>query len=237
MKLKLLVSSMLMTGALIGSGTASASAITFYNQTLAQFISDSGLGGVFDGDNDAKFTYSSSSADILANATHINVQLIENDLTTKDIYSAIFTFDPTFYQSFGGGYGGSAGFIEYTANAINNSPERFQTVRLDSNVQGQHVGGLDELALKSVYDSSGTLLLPQLVSNAGSPDGPYSFSPQSSIRVIDSLNAKTGVIYNVSNQFTVAVPEPMTLVMLGLGLIGFGYSRRHVLSDVNGMSA
>ena len=63
------------------------------------------------------------------------------------------------------------------------------------------------------------------------------FSPQSSIRVIDSLNAKTGVIYNVSNQFTVAVPEPMTLVMLGLGLIGFGYSRRHVLSDVNGMSA
>ncbi len=34
-----------------------------------------------------------------------------------------------------------------------------------------------------------------------------------------------------------AVPEPMTLIMLGLGLLGFGYSRRYVSSDVKGLSA
>jgi len=55
--------------------------------------------------------------------------------------------------------------------------------------------------------------------------------------IINGLASYTPGVANNGAYLATAVPEPLTLVMLGLGLLGFGYSRRHVLSDIKGISA
>ncbi len=65
-----------------------------------------------------------------------------------------------------------------------------------------------------------------------------SYDPSNPYVDVSSLITQATGLNDAHVRFaSVSVPEPMTLIMLGMGLIGFGYSRRYVSSDVKGLSA
>jgi hypothetical protein len=230
MKIKLLASSLLMAGAMMASGTASAD--TIFSGTLAQWI---GQGTIRDNDNDMDIKWETASGDILANlgvwSNWIDVAMVEQEVGAVDYYSIEFAFNPDEGSPFAaqGGYSTNGGDFRYSLITVD-TDETINSVRLDSDV-------LDnvERITKDVYDKDpalgGTLLLPQLVSDSGVPDpndgSHYHFAPSSSVYVVDTLSANGGLIYSTSNQFDVeTIPEPMTLTLMGIGLAAFGARRR-----------
>jgi hypothetical protein len=257
MKIKLLISSLLMAGALMGSGTASAIPFTIASGTLSQWVAASGLTlglGVTQAAGDITYanhveatinpsTYLSGDLKTLAGAAdYITLAFSE---VTPNLYAMIYTFMTTpnpssattvspFFVN-GGGYTTNGGDIEYTLKSLN--ANLFNAVKLDSTVAINPA--VISTVNKDVYDFSGGSLLAALLSKSGAPDPLSSFAPftpSQSIFVRDTYNATGGIIASSQNQFT-TIPEPMTLIMLGIGLLGFGYSRRHILSDVKGLIA
>ena len=53
------------------------------------------------------------------------------------------------------------------------------------------------------------------------------FAPRGSVDVLSNWDANGGIIHIVSNQFdNTPVPEPTTIALMGLGLLGFAVSRK-----------
>lgn len=53
------------------------------------------------------------------------------------------------------------------------------------------------------------------------------FAPRGSVDVLSNWDANGGIIHSVSNQFdNTPVPEPTTIALMGLGLLGFAVSRK-----------
>ena len=257
MKIKLLISSLLMAGAFMGSGTASAIPFTIASGTLSQWAAGTGLtlgSGVTQAVGDITYanhveatinpsTYLSGdlASSLTGAADYITLAFSE---VTPNLYAMIYTFMTTpnpsslttvspFFVN-GGGYTTNGGDIEYTLKSLN--ANLFNAVKLDSTVAINPA--VTSTVDKDVYDLSNNVLAA-LQSISGTPDPLSSFAPfapSQSIFVRDTYNATGGIIASSQNQFT-TIPEPMTLIMLGIGLLGFGYSRRHVLSDVKGLSA
>ena len=251
MKFKLLASSVLMASALMGSGAASATTVWGASGTLADWengtmtlvdygygsgsqSSAGGVGTITDGDGDMSYTASALTAltgGLAAlGAANILVGLTEDEVGGKDLYTITFASRGLL------GYTGANGAtISYNITSLS-LEEPINSAAFDTTVVDTV-----ETATKQLYSVDPTThptATPflTLTSIYGAPDpvnGEYYFPGRQSINVVDTLNPNGGNIKSISNQFN--VPEPTTLIMLGLGLAAFGYSRRHTLSK--GLSA
>jgi len=235
MKIKLLASSLLMTGALMASGTASALGIfatgTFADWqggTLALFGGAQHFGStVTDADGDASFALPVLSGALSGAAALINVTLSEEELSGKDIYDVGFSFT----QSSGGFIG--VGDISYNIITTGGN-ESINSAKLSTIITG--------FGTEATKDLSGILTLTKLASLTsinGIPSETVSFNNNSAIHVIDTFFSGTTAHFDdAHNNFTAtAVPEPMALLMLGLGLAAFGYSRHRPMPDVEDLMA
>ena len=77
----------------------------------------------------------------------------------------------------------------------------------------------------------GSMLLPALIA------GSTATQQEISAPILETNNWQLAYNTGVDQYYIRSVPEPMTLIMLGLGLLGFGYSRRHAFTEDKGLSA
>ena len=230
MKFKLLASSVLMAGALMGSGTASAS--VFWSGTYDAWAA---TGGVTDADGDMRLTAAIAlTGDLLNHGDLIAVTLSEVEVNHVDLYTVSFDF-----HGFNGGdgYNGAGGNIEYSLTALA-SDEWIASAGLDSVTTGK----VGETVTKDLYNTSSyTSPFLTLTSLNGAEDptsGETHFGARQTVYVKDTLNNTNGsFITHVDNTFDVGVPEidatsatsALTLLFAGLGLLS---NRRRSPADL-----
>lgn len=229
-----------MAGALMGSGIASAAPI--FAGTLSQWLGTGGtpnhpIGLVTDatadgGIADVAFTLNSFSGfgtgdwvDVAITEIYSGTPTAHTDL----VYDVIFTPNITDINSIyfaNGGFTGTNGFIDYNITSLNT--ELFNSVRLD--VDAVAVINLEKVS-NELRDANGIFLT--LNSLGGQPDplnppgAHYNFAPRGSVDVLSNWDANGGIIHSASNQFdNTPVPEPTTIALMGLGLLGFAVSRK-----------
>jgi len=244
MKTKLLVSSLLMTGALMASGTASSATLEWaWTGTTQDWInggaSNGGAGGantVIDsisnvppppppalplvGDGDTTFTFIKDT--ISPNTTAVTLK--EEVIGNVDLYNV----------GLGWIAAQSTGSFSYK---ISTTDQGFNLAALDSIISGT-TGDVTKSIYSGYNPITGSFsgLLLTLDSSNGSSTAFTGFPTYQTFYVVDTITAGTvNNINDIHNQFT--VPEPMTLVMLGIGLVGFGYIRRNTMSGAKGLSA
>jgi PEP-CTERM motif len=209
---KKLLAGIVMTGALLASGTASATLC----DTLATTDAWAAAGSCTDNEGDMSFTFGSYSGNF-PGTTGFDVTEFQSG--GIDFYDTGLNWHAA--SGFPAGYSGG-GDIHYTVTSLL-AGHNIGGVNFDTIIQGGAT-----TATKQIYDSAGNLLLT-LTSTNGSHDpasgGETPFGPMSSFGVTDTFDPTTGArFFNASNSYT--VPEPGSMLLLGVGLMGLLYGRR-----------
>lgn len=213
MHIKAAISGFLVAATLLFSGVAGAAVITAPANLNAwnAIVVPTPKTFVDDFDFDSSWTLVAFSPSIGA----AGIAVTEQEIAGKDIYTLAFDFGTV-----GGGLGpGTSVFIDYVMRLT--GPESFTSASLDSTVPGDTP---DVTVTKLITGGTNNDTLTSL---AGVPDGPHGISGQL-IEVHETfVVGPDGFLTNATNTYTVtAVPEPLSLFLLGIGLAAIGIARR-----------
>jgi PEP-CTERM motif len=203
-----LLAGIVMTGALLASGTASAALCSTFATTDAW----AAAGSCTDNEGDTSFTFGSYSGNF-PHTTGFGITEFQSG--GIDFYDIGFDFG-------GNGYAGG-GDVHYTVTSLLLG-HNIGGVNFDTVIQGGAT-----TATKQLFDIGALTPFLTLTSTDGSHDpvsgGETPFGPMSSFEVADNFAATSGAIFlHADNSFT--VPEPGSMLLLGVGLMGLLYGRR-----------
>ncbi|MDT8383751.1 MAG: PEP-CTERM sorting domain-containing protein [Gammaproteobacteria bacterium] len=208
----------------LGLGMAGqAQAVVFYQDTVANWLA---AGPVLDADGDTTWDLG-SYGDGTGGYDDIGwavVTLSEDEVGGEDIYKVSLNFVASPFSGFGPN---QSSFWNYVANAVLPNDESFIHASLDSDVPADTS---DINVTKEITLSDGTVVTLQ--SMAGAPDGPSPLSGQY-ISVNETFVAGAdGVLNNTTDTFAVAVPEPGSILLFGMGLMGMVFGQRKMARRV-----
>lgn len=173
---------------------------------------------------DVTFTFGSNT--IATNATTA-VTLKEDHIGSDVFYNVHLSW---------GGASLSSGSFAYRMDTVD--PKGFTAASLDSIV----VAGLGDVTKKVYTDSTLSTLLLTLnsVNGARAPLAgwstllPVTLSGYTSLYIVDTINS--GNVTDIFNEL-ISIPEPATLALLGIGMLGvFGLRRKNAVEDSSSMT-